>query len=370
MAYSNTAERAAASEQLIISTILPGLHGVKPDRSQNGWSFFCPLEHRKKSAPAAIWVNKEGWISVHCFDCRRNEELREVLVAPHLRNRSLLPSAPRQSAAPPRPQPRNDYPVRIWAETQAIPDDAEHPARRWLANRNLWRPEVEAPDPLRWLTASRTRPGPHTGAGSLVALLAKPAAWAEAWPKLPNSQAVEIIAVNGDGQPALDRPASEDGLGKRTLGAKMGAVLVLGNPQVADVEAPVRVAEGVADALALAARFTGPVIASMGDAGMTAEDFPQWLAQAGASVVIHADNDEAGQAAAGRLLGAVRIHGGTARAVLPPQGKDAGVAAADNPFASLTEHWPGYADTLAEANGWPRWEAQRQAALQIEEASE
>ena len=369
MTYSSTTERAAASEHLIVNAILPGLRGVRPNRSQSGWSFFCPLEHRKKSAPAAIWVNEEGWISVHCFDCRRNDELREVLVAPHLRNRSLPPPAPRQLAASPRPQPRNDYSVRIWAETTTIPANSDHPARRWFAHRNLWRPEVKAPDPLRWLPASLTRPGPHTGAGSLVALLAKPAAWVAAWPNLPSPQAVEIIAVDWAGNPALDRPASEDGLGKRTLGAKTGAVLVLGNPQVADVNSPVRVAEGVADALALGARFSGPAIASMGDAGMTGEGLAEWLAQAGTGVVIHADNDEAGQAAASRLCGAVLVHGGTARAVLPPQGKDAGVVAEDNPFPPLTEQWPGYSDTLAEVNGWPQWEAQRQAGLLMGEAS-
>ena len=363
MANSTTTERAAESEHLIINTILPALRGVKPERSKRGWSFLCPLEHRKKNAPAAIWVNDEGWISVHCFDCRRNDELREALVAPHLRNRPLPPPVPRQSAAPPRPQPSNDYPVRIWVETRAIPNDAEHPARRWFAHRNLWRSEVEAPAPLRWLPASLTRPGPHTGAGSLVALLAKPKDWADAWPHLPNPQAVEIIAADADGHPALDRPASTDGLGKRTLGTKVGAVLILGNPLLGDAEAPVRIAEGVADALALAARFAGPAIASMGDAGMTADGFPEWLATAAADVVIHADNDDAGQAAASRLCGAVRIHGGTARAVLPPQGKDAGVVAGDNPFTPFTEQWPGYADTLVEVNGWPRWEAQRQAAL-------
>ena len=53
--------------------------------------------------------------------------------------------------------------------------------------------------------------------------------------------------------------------------------------------------------------------------------------------------------------------------MLPPQGKDAGVVAGDNPFEPLTEHWPGYAATLAEMNGWPRWEAQRQAALLMEQ---
>ena len=366
-AYSTITKRADASERLIINAILPSLSGVKPNRSQDGWAFFCPLDHRKKNAPAAIWVNDDGWIRVHCFDCRRNDELRKVLVAPHLRNQPLPPPVPRQSTGPPRPPPSNDYPLRIWAETTAIPTDAKHPARRWFANRNLWHPEVEVPAPLRWLPASRARPGPHTGAGSLVALLAKPKAWEEAWPHLPKPQAVEIIAVDNDGMPALDRPALADGLGKRTLGAKVGAVLILGNPLVAEADAPVRIGEGVADALALAARFKGPAIASMGDAGMTADGFPEWLGAAANGVVIHADNDDAGQAAASRLCGAVRIHGGTARAVLPPQGKDAGVVAGDNPLNPLTQRWPGYADTLAEVNGWPRWEAQRQAALLMEE---
>ena len=351
-----------------MDAILPGLRGVKDNRIRGGWSFFCPLEHRKKNAPAAIWVNDEGWISVHCFDCRRNEELRRVLVAPHLRSRPTAPLVTtRPSGSLGRPRQQNDLPARIWAEAQAIPADLGHPARRWFARRSLWRPEVEAPTPLRWLPASHTRPGPHTGAGSLVALLVRPAAWAEAWPRLPSPQAVEIIAVDQDGNPALDRPQRDGGLGKRTVGNKTGTVLLLGNPLLATIDTPVRVAEGVADALALAARFAGPAVASMGDAGMNANGFAGWLASAAAGVVIHADNDVAGQKAAGRLCGGVRIHGGTARAVLPPEGKDAGVVSSTNPFATLAESWPGYADTLAEMNSWPRWEAQRQAALLMEE---
>ena len=366
VAYSTTTDRAATSEQLIVNDILPTLRGVKDNRVRGGWSFFCPLEHRKKNAPAVIWVNDEGWISVHCFDCRRNDELRAVLVVPHLHNRPLPSAAPRQPTHPPRQQAQTDLPTRIWAQTETIPNDAGHPARRWFANRHLWRPEVEAPDPLRWLPASRTRPGPHTGAGSLVALLAQPVAWAEAWPDLPAPQAVEIIAVDADGQPALDRPHPDRGLGKRTLGDKTGAVLILGNPLLTSIDAPVRVAEGAADALALAARSPGPAVASMGDAGMNAAGFAVWLASAAAGVIIHADNDPAGQKAASRLCGGVRVHRGTARAVLPPEAKDPGVVSSMNPFVKLTENSPSYADTLAEMNGWPRWEAQRQASLMME----
>lgn len=366
MAYSTITDRAAASEHLIINAILPELRGVKPNSIKGGWSFFCPLEHRKKNAPAAIWVNDEGWVTVHCFDCRRDAELRQTLVVPHLRNRPSTPAAPRQPAPPPRRQPRNDLHARIWAETENIPNDAGHPARRWLANRNLWRPEVQAPSPLRWLPASRTRPGPHTGAGSLMALLAKPADWADAWPELPKPQAVEIIAMDRNGNPALDRPQRDGGLGKRTLGDKTGRILVLGNPLLATTDAPVRVAEGVADALALAARFTGPAVASMGDAGMNAAGFAHWLTSAVEGVIIHADNDPAGRKAASSLCGGIRIHGGTARAVLPSEGKDAGVVSSMNPFDALAENWPSYADTLVQMHGWPRWEAQRQAVLMME----
>ena len=363
MAYSTTADRAAASEQLIINVILSGLHGVKANRIRGGWSFFCPLEHRKKNAPAAIWVNDEGWISVHCFDCRRNDELRELLVVPHLRDRVPAPVPARPSLPRRREQPSDDLPVGIWLETEPIPAKPGHPARRWLANRNLWRPEVDVPAPLCWLPASRR----HTGSGSLVALLAPPAAWSEAWPRLPKPLAVELIAIDRHGDPALDRPRRDGGLSKRTLGAKSGAVLVIGNPLLDRAEAPVRVAEGVADVVALAARFSGPAIASMGDAGMNAVRFAEWLTTAVQGVVIHADNDGAGQRAASRLCGAVRLRGGLARAVLPPEGKDAGVVASMNPFVQLGENWPGYADTLVEINGWPRWEAQRQAALLMEE---
>ena len=45
------------------------------------------------NAPAAMWVNDEGWVSVHCFDCRRNDELREVPVVPAPAQPSFTTSA-------------------------------------------------------------------------------------------------------------------------------------------------------------------------------------------------------------------------------------------------------------------------------------
>ena len=185
------------------------------------------------------------------------------------------PATPRPPAPPTRRETRNDLPARIWAETEAD-THRRRPSRPPLAcqPQSLAARGGTPPTQLRWLPASRTRPGPHTGAGSLVALLAKPAEWADAWPRTyRNRRRWRSSPWISNGNPALDRPPRDGGLGKRTLGDKTGRVLTLGNPLLGSTDAPVRVAEGVADALALAARFTGPMVASMGDAGMNATGF-------------------------------------------------------------------------------------------------
>lgn len=364
MSSSTTRERAAESERLIVNDILPHLRGVRQGSARTHWTFYCPLNHRKKNASAAIWVDEEGWISVHCFDCQRNLELRDALVSPAVRGRKL-DTAPRFPGNPkPEAQQRtrdNPAPI-IWSKTESIAV-GDNPARRWFQQRNLWRPDVTCPAPLRWLPAESAFPGPHVGAGSLVALLAPLKAWESAWPGLPRPWSVEIIAVDAAGRPSLDRPAEQGGLGKRTLGDKKGCVLLLGDPDPASQDHPARVAEGVADGLALAARFPGPAICTMGDAGMKTQEMAQWLARMRHGSVIHADNDLPGHDAANRLVLAVKGFGGNSRAVLSSVGKDVADTAAQQPFPIISETWPNFSDSLVEMYGWPRWEAQRQAAI-------
>ncbi len=366
---STIQERATESQHLVVHHVLPGLRGVKQGRNSTHWTFFCPLAHRKKDPAAAIWIDDEGWISVHCFDCQRNAELREAVVVPSLqgrqqRDRLLEPSKP---PAFQQPRSRANPSVAIWPRCSSIPL-GEHPARAWFASRNLWRPQVSAPAGLRWLPAERTVPGPHTGAGSMVALLAPPGAWAESWPDLPEATAVEIIAIDYDGKPALDRPKELGGLGKRTLGNKAGSVFLVGNPRLGEIDQPVRVTEGVADALALASRFPGLAVATMGDAGMKTRELASWLAGVEAGVIIHSDDDRPGRTAADRLRLAILALGGMARGVLPPQGKDPADAAASlAPFPTAVEGWPSFEDSLARKYKWPLWEAERQAAILLEE---
>ena len=255
----------------------------------------------------------------------------------------------------------------IWMSSDIIPRDGSHPARRWFANRHLWRQELRAPPMLRW----RRSHGEHTGAGSIVAMLAAPSAWISRWPCLPAPSGIQIISVDEEGHPALDKPAERGGLNKRTLGNANGAVFVIGNPILSEASTPIRIAEGLADALAIAARYDGPAVAMTGTSGMRNPEFAAWLATAPAGAIIHADSDQsrkgrapAGTTAAGFLRQAIVDSGGKASAVYPPNGyKDAAEAAQAAGFNNLDEDWIEFARTLAETTNWPRWEIARVAQI-------
>jgi hypothetical protein len=255
----------------------------------------------------------------------------------------------------------------IWASGTAIPREEAHPARRWFDNRHLWRPELPTPPMLRWRAADSR----HTGAGSIVVLLAAPMAWTNHWPSLPEPMAVQMIAIDDDGNAALDKPAEMGGLGKRTIGNATGAVVIIGNPMLSESTNPVRVAEGVADAFAIAARYDTPVVAVTGTSGMRNPELAAWLATAPSGTIIHADSDSshkgrapAGTTAAGFLRRAIADSGGEASAIYPPEGyKDAAEASQAAGFTALGDDWIEYARTLAETTGWPRWEIARIAQI-------
>ena len=257
---------------------------------------------------------------------------------------------------------------RTWMrDSNPIPPDPDHPARRWLAHRHLWRPNFPLPGSLRWLTAEAHYQGrgKHTGAGSLIALAAPPEAWTAAWPNLPAPHAVQLIAIDAHGAPALDRPADAGGLGKRSIGSTTGLIVVFGCPDLSEALEPVRVAEGVADALALASRYPGPAVATLGTSAMTGDDLPRWLAAAAAGTVVHVDADTGGEDSARQLRRRIQALGGTVRAVLPAEGKDAAESAALRPFQDLPEGWEDYAATLRDTTSWPRWEIARQAVTMM-----
>ncbi len=268
----------------------------------------------------------------------------------------------------------------LWAGSTQIPGDPQHPARRWMQARNLWRPECPVPPMLRWIGAGApdalagvskilrggTLEGPRgalwtvsrrPAKGCVVALVAPPARWAAAWPELPEPQALQLQAVTLAGL----NPWPGKGLDKRPFGFTGGGCVLIGEPDGGDVQ----VAEGLADALARAARAPSPAVAALGTSGLASDALVDYLAEraeGGAKVAYHADRDDnrAGETYARRAVRDVRrrlpaSRWGNVRAVLPPDGhKDE--AAAAQPFETPSDGWQVYAEGL----GLPEWEAIRQ----------
>ena len=262
------------------------------------------------------------------------------------------------------------YALRLWQRSLPIPTSPEHPARLWLGARHLWRPELPAPSAVRWIGAEHLHQQ-YQGAGAVIAMAATPMAWTRAWPNLPELSCVQVVFVAEDGGPARDR-----GLTKRTYAGTRDAVIVLGCPLLDQATAPVDVAEGLADALALASRSPAPAASTLGTAGMSSITTAEWLATSPATRV-WADRDEAkngkapqGQRYGRQLVRLVNEAGGNATALhTPSPHKDPAAAAAAIGFNNPDPTWPEYAKTLAETTDWPRWEIARQAmAMCAEEA--
>ena len=97
-----------------------------------------------------------------------------------------------------------------------------------------------------------------------------------------------------------------------------GSVVLTGDP-LSDA-GRIHVVEGVADALAVAAREAGAVIAVGGTSGFAR--LTRDVSQLGVPVVIWPDGDEAGQNAASHLETALRDRGAIANAAWIPLGKD------------------------------------------------
>lgn len=177
---------------------------------------------------------------------------------------------------------------RMWADARPVSTDPDAPARRWAALRNLWRPGDPFPASLRWLAW-------RDGGGSLVACFAPLGHWQSG---SPDPTSVQLIHIAPNGKPRRDR----GGLDKRSHGATSGSVVLMGDP-LSDA-GRIHVVEGVADALAVAAREDGAVIAAGGTSGFAR--LPRDVSRLGVPVVIWPDGDPRGRRAARRLARALR----------------------------------------------------------------
>ena len=342
----------------------------------------CPA-HGGTNPNLALWVNDDG-IAARCHStgCSYADIAAAVhhhygiAINPKQDHYNPTAVATKLTSTKRTPQPGHQaqdlrpHALRLWYHSVPILNSPEHPARLWIANRHLWRPELPIPGSVRWIGAEHLH-REFQGAGAVIAIAAPPDAWTSSWPGLPEPSSVQLVYVARDGTPAVDR-----GLTKRTYAPATDAVIVLGCPELQNAAAPVDVAEGLADALALAARSPAPAVATLGTSGMSSSTIASWLATSPATQV-WADRDEskAGRAPPGQrhgreLVRMVNSAGGNAVALHTPlPHKDPAAAAAAIGFNNPDPAWPEYAKTLAQTTDSPRWEIARQAmAMCAEEA--
>ena len=285
------------------------------------------------------------------------------------RPRSSSPRTAPQPRTPSKPDaaPTNDYAAQLWACSEMIPLDETHPARLWLAARKLWRPGHPRPNSLCWLprrALPRKALLPNV-AGALVVPIAPLADWLGAWPACPeNVASIQLVYVDANGVKAYD----SEGRDKRNFGPHAGRGWAI--PSLYHPAAGLRVCEGIADALGVAARRDALVFAVVGVSAMSSPpddllDVARVVREAGGEIVVHADPDS------GEDPAAALAHHLCGRAVIPVAG-DPAEAASESPFGNIdvaaARH---YADTLRELYpDAPHWEIVRQTALIIEEPFE
>ena len=239
-------------------TILDHLAALTSSRISSGrLRIPCPA-HSGTNPNLALWVNDDG-IAARCHstgcsyaDIAAAIETRYgISINPRRYRDNSSPLATRTTTTRKSPEPGPNaqdlrpYALRLWHHSVPIPNSPDDPARLWLASRQLWRPELPLPGLVRWIGAEHLH-REFQGAGAVIAIAAPPAAWLTSWPGLPDLSSVQLVYVDTDGSPAVDR-----GLTKRTYAAVQDSVIVLGCPHLQNAAAPVDVAEGLADSLAL-----------------------------------------------------------------------------------------------------------------------
>lgn len=316
-------------------------------------------EERLDKAGALAWLEQQGYLSVRGKSGAYGPEPRKTVP-------SESPYSPaNRRGSTKTPDQRGKESVR-WIRSQVLPiaDAPDHPIRAWMRRRNLWRDEIPLPPSMRWIPADapvfkRT----HSGAGAIAFPLAPISAWREAYPETPPLSAVQLVCIDADG----GRADYENSHGRRVDKPKFGSAR-LAIWTVGDIRGDsVAICEGAADALAIAARYPEPVIATL----TTPRPPTAWKEEFSVFdfVTLWPDMDaedergrRAGLDAAVALAQARKLAGQAIDVMGVDVGKDAADAAREVPLGDIdTQELHRFAQEL-DAEGMVRFEALRYAS--------
>ena len=276
-------------------TVAKALGGRKTGR---GWVAHCPA-HDDRNPSLAICDAEDGKVLVHCHaGCHPHD----VIAA--LRARGLLDAAERgqcrraqrRNVAAPQP---DKYPVErstaalaIWQSSKPTPGSA---VETYLASRGIDPPLANS---LRFHPALK-----HPSGGLWPAMVALVTNGPDATPVAIHRT---FLARNGAGKAPVDPE-------KMMLGPCRGGAVRLAEPR--DV---LMVGEGIETCLAATIATGRPAWAALSTSGLRALDLPNYLQD----VIVLADGDETGEAAARDCAMRWKRQGRRVRIARPPPGMD------------------------------------------------
>ncbi len=206
-----------------------------------------------------------------------------------------------------------------------------------MAKRNLWRHELPLPPSIRWIPADApVFRGSHSGIGAIAFPLAPISAWQASYPNTPSPSAVQLVCIDAEGEKADYANSQGNRVDKPKFGNARLAVWTIGDVRGESVS----VCEGAADALALAARESDPVIATLS----TPRPVLDWEKELSVFdfVTLWPDMDEEdelrrrpGLDAATALAQARKLAGRSIEVMGVDVGKDAADAAIATPFGDI-----------------------------------
>ena len=208
--------------------------------------------------------------------------------------------------------PEQTAAARLWAAAVSDPG----PVRRYLAARGIWPSCEPLPGTVRWIPADELiaarafggLPNRSSMAGAMVCALRRPGADPASAPV-----AVNVEALTGDGR--RTRPRF-----RKHRGSKTGAAFIV-QASGMDGAGPIHVAEGEADALAIAWWRRVEAWGAAGSSGVMPKlSLP--LILTGRETIIEADGGAAGEIAAVMLLEALAGAGAEARILWAAPGTD------------------------------------------------
>ena len=215
---------------------------------------------------------------------------------------------------------------KLWAQSEPIGEDVEHPFRAWARARNLLHPWCKVPPAIRW---TRYR------GGAIAAGVFPLNAWGRDGIPKGEPVAVHLVDIEQDGNKRHSLGPNKD-LNKCSYGDLSEGVFLLGDP----TSERVNIVEGVADALAVYSREPGAVLATLGTSKTLPNkpDLINWLCTK--ETWLYPDNDNAGDDGTEALIDCIKRKNPDAVVQKPTRIAfgDPGEWAEKRPFAEIEQY--------------------------------